>query len=556
MKKLLLVLLLADTALAGSSVVASKAALSTVSPAATQVGVAVMKRGGNAIDAAVAVSFALAVTHPEAGNIGGGGFLVFYEAKTKSVWTLDYREIAPGAAKRDMYVQADGNPSKASQTGPLAGGVPGAVAGLELMHDRFGSRPWRELIEPAVRIARDGYIVDKELAEDLATEKRDRQIDQFASTAAIFYPNGQPLAAGAKLVQKDLAGTLDRIAALGAKEFYEGETAKRFVEAIRDAGGIIGYRDLREYKPVWRAPIAIKFGDYELFTMAPPSAGGLILGETLNILSGYDLAAAGFQTPRALHLEIEAERRAYIDRNKYLGDPATTRIPYRELLSEERAKAWRATIKTNAVTPTVSLAEPGSVVAESNHTTHFTIIDPQGNIVSLTTTLNDNFGSGYIVPGCGFFLNDEMDDFTTAPGKPNLYGLIQSAANAIEPGKRMASSMSPTIVLKGGKPFLALGTRGGATIPTSVLQVFLNVVIYNKSLLEAVAAPRWHHQGLPEELFFEKGLAPQATVDGLSAMGHSVKQREPIGDIHAIQILNGKIVAVADPRHGGAAGGY
>ncbi|HEY4639897.1 MAG TPA: gamma-glutamyltransferase, partial [Thermoanaerobaculia bacterium] len=285
MKKLLLVLLLADTALAGSSVVASKAALSTVSPAATQVGVAVMKRGGNAIDAAVAVSFALAVTHPEAGNIGGGGFLVFYEAKTKSVWTLDYREIAPGAAKRDMYVQADGNPSKASQTGPLAGGVPGAVAGLELMHDRFGSRPWRELIEPAVRIARDGYIVDKELAEDLATEKRDRQIDQFASTAAIFYPNGQPLAAGAKLVQKDLAGTLDRIAALGAKEFYEGETAKRFVEAIRDAGGIIGYRDLREYKPVWRAPIAIKFGDYELFTMAPPSAGGLILGETLNILS-------------------------------------------------------------------------------------------------------------------------------------------------------------------------------------------------------------------------------------------------------------------------------
>jgi gamma-glutamyltranspeptidase/glutathione hydrolase len=544
------------SAFAGSTVVASKAALSTVSPAATQVGLAVMKRGGNAIDAAVAVSFALAVTHPQAGNIGGGGFLVFYEAKTKSVWTLDYREIAPGAAKRDMYVQADGNPSKASQTGPLAGGVPGAVAGLELMHDRFGTRSWRELIDPAARLAREGYTVDPELAEDLATEKRDRQIDQFASTAAIFYPNGKPLAAGSKLIQKDLAGTLDRIAALGAKEFYEGETAKRFIEAIRDAGGIIGYRDLREYKPVWRAPIAIKFGEYELFTMAPPSAGGLILGETLNILSGYDLAAAGFQTPRALHLEIEAERRAYIDRNKYLGDPATTRIPYRELLSEERAKVWRATIKPNLVTPTVTLAEPGSVVAESNHTTHFTIIDPQGNIVSLTTTLNDNFGSGYIVPGCGFFLNDEMDDFTTAPGKPNLYGLVQGAANAIEPGKRMASSMSPTIVLKNGKPFMALGTRGGATIPTSVLQVFLNVVIYNKSLYDAVAAPRWHHQGLPEELFYEKGLAPQAAVDALVAMGHPVKQREPIGDIHAIQIVNGKITAVADPRHGGAAGGY
>ena len=556
MKKLLVILFAAQTAFAGSSVVASKAALSTVSPYATQVGLAVLKRGGNAIDAAVAVSFALAVTHPQAGNIGGGGFLVFYEAKTKSVWTLDYREIAPGAAKRDMYVLPDGNASKQSQTGPLAGGVPGSVAGLETMHDRFGTRGWRELIDPAVRLARDGFPVDAELADDLANEKKQRQLDQFPSTAAVFYPNGQPLATGSRLIQKDLAGTLDRIAALGAREFYEGETAKRIVESLREVGGIIGYRDLREYRPTWRAPIAIKYGDYELFTMAPPSAGGLIIGETLNILSGYDLAAAGFQTPKALHLLLEAERRAYIDRNKYLGDPATTRIPYRELLSEERAKAWRASIKANLVTPTVSLAEPGSVLAESNHTTHFTIIDTQGNIVSLTTTLNDNFGSGFVVPGCGFFLNNEMDDFTTAPGKPNLYGLIQGAANAIEPGKKMASSMSPTIVLKGGKPFMAIGTRGGATIPTSVLQVFLNVVVYGKPLYDAIAAPRYHHQGLPEELFFERGRAPKETLDGLMAMGHSIKERDPIGDIHGIQIMNGKIIAVADPRHGGAAGGF
>jgi len=552
----LLLLLLAQTAFAGSSVQATHAALSTVSPQATQVGLAVLKHGGNAVDAAVAVSFALAVTHPQAGNLGGGGFLVYYDAKTKSVWTLDFREVAPGAAKRDMYVQADGNPSKASQTGPLAGAVPGSVAGLETMHDRFGSRSWRELIDPASRLARDGFVVDTELADDLATEKKDRNIDQFKSTASIFYPNGQPLAAGTRLVQKDLAGTLDRIGALGAREFYEGETAKRFIESLRDAGGIIGYRDLREYRPVWRAPIAIKFGEYDLYTMAPPSAGGLVIGETLNILAGYDLAAAGFQTPKALHLELEAERRAYIDRNKYLGDPATTRIPYRELLSEERAKSWRASIKPNTVTPTITLNEPGSVLAEGSHTTHFTIIDAQGNIVSMTTTLNDNFGSGFVVPGVGFFLNDEMDDFTTAPGKPNLYGLVQGAANAVEPGKRMASSMSPTIVLKNGKPFMALGTRGGATIPTSVLQVFLNVVVYNKSLYDAVAAPRWHHQGLPEELFYERGLAPKETVDGLLAMGHPAKQRDPIGDIHAIQIINGKITAVADPRHGGAAGGY
>ncbi len=541
---------------AGSTAQATHAALSTVNPAATQVGLAVLKKGGNAIDAAVAVSFALAVTHPQAGNIGGGGFLVYYEAKTKSVWTLDFREVAPGAAKREMFVQADGNPSKASQIGPLAGGVPGSVAGLEIMHDRFGTRSWRELIDPAVQLARGGYTVDPELADDLATEKKERGIDQFPSTAAIFYPNGQPLPAGAKLVQPDLATTLDRVAALGAHEFYEGETAKRFVESIRNAGGILGYRDLREYKPVWRAPIAIKFNEYELFTMAPPSAGGLLIGEALNILSGYDLAAYGFQTPKAIHLEIEAERRAYIDRNKYLGDPASTRIPYRELLSDERAKAWRATIKVNAVTPTITLAEPGSAVAESNHTTHFSIVDAQGNIVSMTTTLNDNFGSGYVVPGCGFFLNDEMDDFTTAPGKPNLYGLVQGAANAIEPGKRMASSMSPTIVLKNGKPFMALGTRGGATIPTSVLQVFLNVAVYGKSLYDAVAAPRWHHQGLPEEVFFERGMAPKETLNALLAMGHGIKERDPIGDIHAIQINNGKIVAVADPRHSGAAGGY
>jgi gamma-glutamyltranspeptidase/glutathione hydrolase len=542
--------------LAGSSVVANKAALSTASPQATQIGLDILKRGGNAIDAAVAVSFALAVAHPQAGNIGGGGFLVYYDAKSKAVWTLDFRETAPGQAKRDMYVRADGNASKQSQVGPLAGGVPGSVAGLELMHDRFGSRSWRQLIDPAVRLARDGVRVDQQLANDLEQAKKERAIDQFQSTAALFFPGGKPLAAGAVLVQKDLAGTLDRVAALGAREFYEGETAKRLVDSVREGGGIIGYRDLREYKPVWRAPINIKFGDYDIYTMAPPSAGGLVIGETLNILSGFDLAAAGFQTPKALHLLLEAERRAYIDRSKYLGDPATTRIPYRELLSDERAKAWRATIKSNAATPTITLSEPGSVIAESNHTTHFSIVDEQGNIVSLTTTLNDNFGSGYVVPGCGFFLNNEMDDFTTAPGKPNLYGLVQGPANSIEPGKRMASSMSPTIVMKSGKPFLVLGTRGGATIPTSVLQVFLNVAVYGKALPEAIAAPRFHHQAYPEEVFFERGIAPQKTVDALIGMGHAVKEREPIGDIHGLQFTNGKIIAVADPRWGGSAGGF
>ncbi|HWS73418.1 MAG TPA: gamma-glutamyltransferase, partial [Thermoanaerobaculia bacterium] len=294
----------------------------------------------------------------------------------------------------------------------------------------------------------------------------------------------------------------------------------------------------------------------DLYTMAPPSAGGLVIGEMLNILAGYDLAAAGFQTPKALHLELEAERRAYIDRNKYLGDPATTRIPYRELLSEERARIWRASINLRQSTPTITLSEPGTVPGEGTHTTHFSIVDPEGNIASMTYTLNDNFGSGFVVPGLGFLLNNEMDDFTTAPGKPNLYGLVQGTANAIEPGKRMASSMSPTIVMKNGKPFLVLGTRGGATIPTSVLQVFLNIVVWKQSLQDAITAPRYHQQGLPEEIYFERGRAPQSTLRLLNAMGHGTKERDPIGDIHAVMIDNGKLIAVADPRHSGAAGGF
>jgi gamma-glutamyltranspeptidase / glutathione hydrolase len=556
LKRLLAILLAALPAFAGGVAEVTHAALSTVSPIATQAGLNVLKSGGNAIDAAVAVAFTLAVAHPQAGNLGGGGFLVYYDAKTKSIWTLDFREVAPDKATRDMYLEPGGKAGKKSQIGPLAGAVPGSVAGLETMHDRFGTQKWRALLEPAIALAKNGVRVDAELAADLEQAKRERNIDQFPATAALFYPDGKPLAAGALLVQKDLAGTIDRIAALGAREFYEGETAKRLVDSVRESGGILGYKDLRDYRPVWRAPIAIKYGDYELFTMAPPSAGALVIGETLAILSGYDLAAAGFQTPKALHLELEAERRAYIDRNKYLGDPATTRIPYRELLSDDRAKSWRASIKPDAVTPTITLNEPGSVVAESNHTTHFTIVDAQGNVVALTTTLNDNFGSGFLVPGCGFFLNNTMDDFTVAPNHPNLYGLVQGPANAIESGKRMASSMSPTIVLKNGAPFLALGTRGGATIPTSILQVFLNVAVYGKSLPDAVAAPRYHHQAYPEELFYERGRAPKEAIEGLAAMGHSRKEREPIGDVHAIEIANGKIIAVADPRHGGAAGGF
>jgi len=552
----LTLLFVAQSALAGSQVVATKAALSTVSQQATQIGLGVMQRGGNAADAAVAVALALAVVHPQAGNIGGGGFIVYYDARTKGVWTLDFRETAPGAAKRDMYLQADGTAGKQSQVGPLAAGVPGTLAGLDAIHDRFGTRPWKELVLPAIHLARDGFRTDAELTSDLQDSKKERNIDQFASTAALFYPNGKELQPNTLLVQPELAATLERIGDLGAADFYDGETADRLVRTMRAAGGLLSYRDLKDYKPVWRAPIKLTYGEYDLYTVAPPGAGGLVIGEALNILNGYDLASAGFQSVPAVHLLAEAERRAYIDRNKYLGDPATIRIPYRELLSEERARQWRASINLLHSTPTLSLAEPGSVLQEGNHTTHFSIVDPEGNIASMTYTLNDNFGGGFVAPGLGFFLNNEMDDFATAPGKPNLYGLVQGTANAIEPGKRMASSMSPTIVMKNGKPFLVLGTRGGATIPTSVLQVFLNIAVWKKSLQEAVAAPRYHQQGLPEEIYYERGRAPQPLLNALNAMGHGMREREPIGDIHAVMIENGKLIAVADPRHNGAAGGF
>ena len=545
-------LLLTATAQAGSTIVANHAALSTASPYSTSVGLAMLRRGGNAIDAAIAVSFTLAVVHPQAGNLGGGGFLIYYEAATKAVWALDFRELAPAAAKRDMYAQNEA----ASRTGARSAGVPGTVAGLAAAHERFGKLKWSELLVPAVSIAREGFRSDFELQRELGEEDEERKISQFPATAALFFPDGKPLPLGSKLVQGDLAATIERIATSGPREFYEGETAKRLVAAMRKSNGIITARDLRNYKPVWRAPLRIKFDQYDIFTMPPPSGGGLVLAETLNILSAYDLRKLGFQTAEAIHVQAEAERRAYLDRNRYVGDPAMTRVPFKELLSAERAAAWRASIDAKRATPTITIADTTAVVREGKETTHFSIADEEGNIVSLTTTLNENFGSGFVVPGLGFLMNNEMDDFTTQPGKPNRSGLVHGEANAIAPGKRMASSMTPAIIFKEMSPFLVLGTRGGPTIPTSVLQVFLNVALYGKSLEEAVAAPRYHHQADPDRLDYERARGSQELVAALHALGHGVNARDPIGDIHALAFQNGTITAVADPRRGGAAGGY
>jgi gamma-glutamyltranspeptidase/glutathione hydrolase len=541
---------------AGSTVNATKAALSSASPLATKAGLDVLREGGNAIDAAVAVAFALAVAHPQAGNLGGGGFLLFYEAETKSVWALDFRETAPGAAKRDMYLLPDGNISPDVRTGPRSVAVPGTVAGLAAAHERFGSRPWKALVAPAITLARDGISVDHELHADLSAESEERKIEQYPATAAVFFPDGKAPAAGTKLVQTDLAATLERVASGGAAEFYRGETAKRMIDGVREAGGVLGDRDLRDYQPLWRAPLRLRFRDYEIYTMPPPSGGGLVLAEALNILAGYDLHKAGFQTPLSIHLQAEATRRAYIDRNRAVGDPSASRIPLTELLSAERASAWRRSINARRATPTASLAETQTITAEGAHTTHFTIADSAGNIVSLTTTLNENFGSGFVAPGCGFFLNNEMDDFAAAPGKANRSGLVYGTANAIEPGKRMASSMTPTIIFRASRPYLALGTRGGPTIPTTILQIFLNMAIHGKTPAEAVAAWRFHHQALPERIEYERSYDKPAVIDTLNSMGHGVQARSPIGDVHAIAFQGDRMIAVADPRRGGAAGGF
>lgn len=514
---------LLSTLLASSSafaqVNAKRAALSTAHPLATRAGLRVLQQGGTAADAAVTVATVLAVVHPQAGNLGGGGFLVYYDAKTKGIWTLDFRETAPRDSTRDMF-------AKIPASGARAAGVPGTVAGLNALHEKFGSRPWKELLAPSIAVAKEGARIDAEIFADIDAAKRDRKLDIRKT-----------------LPPPELAATLQRLADHGARDFYEGQLAKKLIENVRANGGIFGFRDLHEYEPVWRAPIKLKYGPYEIYTVAPPSMGGIALGETLNILANDDLAATGFQTTRSLHLLLEAERRAGIDALRYVGDPLGSRLPYRELLSQKRAEAWRKTINDKRAIATSTLIEPQPLAIEGEHTTHFTIADTQGNVVAFTTSLGDTFGSGFLVPDLGFFLNDAMTAFTTG-------------ANVLDPGKRPASPISPVIVLRDEKPFLALGTRGGAAIPTTILQVFLNVVVYGKSLPAAIAAPRYHHGGLPESMWYEHTLAPQATLTALHEMGHGAESRDTIGDVHAILFESGRLIAVADTRRGGAAGGF
>ena len=519
-------------------------------PLASAVGVQILKDGGNAVDAAVAVGFALEVVHPEAGNIGGGGFMV-YRDSAGDARALDYRETAPAAATHDMYLDSAGNLTEASITGYRASGVPGSVAGMYEAWKKYGHLPWATLLAPAIALA-EGHVIDEHRSRAIEYD-RDR-LGQFAGSTTQFLVNGHAPAAGSTFRQPDLARTLRLIADSGANAFYRGQIADLIVAEMQRGHGLITKADLAGYQAKWRTPIAITYRGYRIYSMPPASSGGVTMAEIFNILGGYDSLSA-FGSTRYVHLEAEAMRRAFMDRNQWLGDPDFVKMPLDRLLSAAYAGQLRAQILPDRATPTPPFqARP----PESGQTTHYSVVDGHGNAVSITTTLNNSFGSAVTVSGAGFLLNDEMDDFASAPGKPNMYGLVQGEQNAIAPGKRMLSAMTPSVVLDpAGALFMVVGTPGGPTIITSVYQVIANVIDHHMTLAAAVEAPRIHQQALPDSIFYERGGLSEAVVDSLRAMGYGMKQRRGYsGDIAAIERTPTGWVGVADPRAGGGAAGY
>jgi gamma-glutamyltranspeptidase/glutathione hydrolase len=522
------------------------AVVASGSPIASDVGRSILQAGGNAVDAAVAVGFALAVVHPEAGNIGGGGFMLV-RMRDGTARVLDYRETAPAAATRDMYL-GRGAPTERSVTGHLAVAVPGSVAGLVEAERRLGRLSLAQVLAPAIALADTGFVLDEYRSRSITAERE--RLARFGTSAATFLPGGEPPRPGTRLRQPALAHTLAAIRDRGAAGFYEGPVADSIVAEMRRGGGLITRDDLRAYRPIWREPLALRYRGWTVLAPPPVSAGGVVLGELLNMAAGF--GPARFGSAALLHREAELMRRAYLDRSRFLGDPAFVSIPVRQLLSRAHADSLRATVGPRATASAAAEAGP-----RGSSTTHYAVVDGQGNAVSCTTTLNDNYGSAVTVAGAGFLLNDEMDDFTSAPGTPNLYGLIQGEANAIAPGKRMLSSMTPTIALDpDGRVALAVGTRGGGRITTMVYHVVSNVVDHGMSLAAAVEAPRMHHQAWPDSLQVERGGFPPATLDSLRALGHGIQVNAPWGDVQAIGRTRSGWIGVSDPRGGGAPAAY
>jgi gamma-glutamyltranspeptidase/glutathione hydrolase len=526
-------------------------------PIAARVGLKILQQGGNAIDAAAAVGFALAVTYPAAGNLGGGGFMVMRFADGK-VKTLDYREAAPLAATRDMFLDKNGNfLEQKSTNGHLACGVPGSVAGMMYAQRRYGRLTRAQVLKPAINLAENGFPLHYRLAEDL--ERMIPEFSKYRSSTKAFTKKGKPYKEGEMFRQKDLAKTLKRIKDKGRDGFYKGETAKLIIAEMKRGKGLITLKDLEDYGSVIRDPVYGSYHGYEIISMGPTSGGGVGLIQLLNILEGYNLNRYGWNSSKTVHYMTEAMRRVYADRAEFLGDPDFVNVPVAWLTSKEYAAQRRATIDSAKATPSSQVSHGLQPPPEKDHTTHYSVVDKYGNCVSVTTTLNDAYGSKVVVSGAGFLLNDEMDDFSAKPGVPNVYGLLGNSANAIAPNKRMLSSMTPTIVLKDGKPFMIIGTPGGSTIMTTILQVIINIVDFKMTIQEAIDAPRFHHQWMPDKLMYEERSLSQDTIDNLRALGYSLHEREnTTGLAEGIMFdrKKGLLLGATDPRGYGEAVGY
>jgi gamma-glutamyltranspeptidase/glutathione hydrolase len=520
-------------------------------PTAAEVGVQILRRGGNAADAAVAVALALAVTWPEAGNIGGGGFWISRDTKGRTL-VVDFREIAPRAARRDLFLASGGAPAPSSTEGPLASGVPGSVAGLALAHRRAGRLPWKTVVEPAVRLAREGFPMTANVSESIADERQ--RLARDPETARIFLPGGAPPPPGTTFRQPDLAKTLEAIRDRGEDGFYRGAVARDIAESQKRAGGLITRGDLARYEAKIRPALRFRFLGADVFTTPAPSSGPVLAEIAAAVaLEAERIRPAGAES---MHWLAEIEKRAFRDRNQFLGDPAFQGVRERAFLDSARIRRLVASIDPAKATPTASI---GTVFPEKPTTTHFSVVDGDGMVVAVTTTLNDSFGNARVAPGLGFLWNNEMDDFTTRPGESNLYGLVQGEANSVAPGKRMLSSMCPTIAVLPNRGVFAWGAPGGSTIVTTNLQVLLGLVLRSENLAAAVAAPRFHQQDVPDAVEVEKDRFDPAWLTALEGMGHTVKvsARDPVqgklGRVHAVAALpGGKSEAVADPRHHGA----
>lgn len=565
-------LALCANALAGSVMRpthAPNAMVVSVQPDASEAGVEIMKAGGNAVDAAVAVGFALAVTHPEAGNIGGGGFMLFRRPNGE-VHFLDYREKAPSKATADMYLDKNGDVVKDMSTvGYAAIAVPSSVAGLAYAEKHWGKLTLKQVMQPAIRLARDGFVLDYATAKDL----EDENLSKFPESRRIFQRNGNFYHQGDVFKQPELARTLERITK-NPDDFYHGAMAREMAAAIEKGGGLMTAQDLAAYDVKERQPIRGTYRSYDIISAPPPSSGGVALVEILNILEGYDLGKLGDRSGASIHLTAEAFQRAFFDRTEFMGDPDFAKIPVAQLIDKRYAEAWRETIPLQKATASAELQRPAiftqldryaranprpMIVHESENTTHYSVVDPDGNAVSVTTTLNGSFGSFVTIEGLGFLMNNEMDDFATKQGVPNMYGLIQGPANAVGANKRPLSAMTPTIVLKDGKLFLVLGSPGGPTIITTVANVLMGVIDYGLNIQESVNAPRFHNQYLPDLILLEKfGISPD-TVRILENMGHKIRDdREFWGDAECIAIdpATGERLGASDGRNNGKAVGF